>query len=190
MDEVFEISSSLGTNCYPKDISNKTGPKGPIATYGSTLTELNNVKEPEPEKVEKVKKERVKLPRKKHEISPENKEKMLENLRKGREARKNSGLVKSAKSQDIIMKELTELKSLMTSQKQEPPKVEQPKPEPPKVVVKTEPPKVVPKPEPPKVVVSQPVNIPSPSGTNFPPGTKVEPPKQPTIYSTFKRPLW
>ena len=171
MEEVFEISNK-------------------------TLTDLNNIKEPEPEKSEvgKVKKERIKLPRKKHDISPENKEKMLENLRKGREARKNSGLVKSSKSQDIIMKELTELKSLMTSQKQEPPKVEQPKPEPPKVVPKVvhkvpegqlvpkglvEPPKVVPKPEPVKVVISQPVNIP-----------KVEPPKQPSVYSTFKRPIW
>ena len=179
MEEVFEIN-------------NKTGPKGPIATYGSTLTELNNVKEPEPEKVEKVKKERVKLPRKKHEISPENKEKMLENLRKGREARKNSGLVKSAKSQDIIMKELTELKSLMTSQKQEPVKIE-----PPKVVVKTEQPKVVVKVpegqlvpkglvEPVKVVISQPINIPKIE----PPKIIIEPPKQPSVYSTFKRPIW
>jgi len=154
MEEVFEISNK-------------------------TLTDLKNIKEPEPEpeksEIGKVKKERIKLPRKKHEISPENKEKMLENLRKGREARKNSGLVKSSKSQDIIMKELTELKSLMTSQKQEPVKIEQPKAEQPKV----EQPKVVVKTEPVKVVISQPVNIP-----------KVEPPKQPSVYSTFKRPIW
>ena len=115
-EDIFEITNKTGPLGGPKGPIGSSG-TGPIGCNATTLTELNQIKEPEPEKPEvgKVKKERIKLPRKKHEISPENKEKMLENLRKGREARKNSTLVKSSKSQDIIMKELTELKSLMTS---------------------------------------------------------------------------
>ena len=38
---------------------------------------------------------------------------MLENLKKGREARKGSGMVKSVKAQDVIMKELSELKAMI-----------------------------------------------------------------------------
>ena len=131
--------------------------------------------------------ERVKLPRKKHDIAPENKEKMLENLRKGREARK-------AKSNDI-MKQLTELKTLIAQ-----PKVVEPLPDKDKATIsplgRIEQPKPVQQPKPvetkpieTKPIEAKPINKPVEAVKTMV-TTTLPIIKPPTVYSTFKKPIW
>jgi hypothetical protein len=180
MQDIFEISN------------NEPLPKMDKATLStSVLNELvklnNNETEGTKEHITQ-KPERVKLPRKKHDITPENKEKMLENLRKGREARK-------AKSNDI-MKQLSELKTLIVQPKEveavkpievvTPRAVEQPKVvEKPKVVEAVTPRAV----EQPKVVEAKPINKPVEAVKTMV-TTTLPIVKQPVVYSTFKKPIW
>jgi hypothetical protein len=168
------------------DIVKKT-----MSENSKTIDKEEVIKIDEPIKTEKPKKE--KAPRKKYEISSENKEKMLENLKKGREARKGSGMVKSAKAQDVIMKELSELKAMIKpaekpvvdvvalqpiGSKEPKPVVEKPVVEKPVVIEK---PVVVEKPVEKPVVVEKPVIIKP---------VIIKQVIQPKIYSLFNQPKW